>query len=82
LGDNKKGRELYKYESRISSLESRLRRIENQIETKEKQLYSMNVSDEKRAEIRSDLKCLDLKYRDVMHELRYLEKSKPAVHTE
>ena len=50
--------------------------------SKEKQPYSVNVSDEKRSEIRSDLKYLDLKYRDVMHELKYLEKSKPAVHNE
>ena len=71
------GREFYKYESKINSLEKRLKNIENQIETKEKQLYSGKLSDEERAQIRSDLKYLDIEYRDVIRELKYLEETKP-----
>ena len=72
------GIELYKYESKISSLERRLRSIESQIQTKEKQLYSSNLSNEQRAKIRSDIKYLDLEYRDAVRELRYLEKMEPV----
>lgn len=72
-----KGRELYKYESKINSLEKRLKNIENQIEAKEKQLYSGKLSGEERVRIRSDLKYLDIDYRDVIRELKYLEETKP-----
>ena len=72
-----KGRELYEYESKIASLQRRLGKIERKITKKEKQLYSENLNDEQRAEIRSELKTLDLEYRDVSRELKYMEKTKP-----
>jgi hypothetical protein len=72
-----KGKELYKYEARIASLRKRLHKIERKITKKEKQLYSENLSDAQRTEIRSELKTLDLEYRDVSRELKYMEKTKP-----
>jgi hypothetical protein len=78
LAGYKKGKEIYKYESKISSLEGRLRSIESQIQTKEKQLYSSNLSKEQRAKIRADLKYLDIQYRDTVRELRYWEKMTPV----
>jgi Protein of unknown function (DUF2799) len=72
-----KGRELYQYESKIASLQRRLKKIERKITKKEKQLYSENLSDEQRTEIRSELKSLDLDYRDVSRELKYMAKTKP-----
>jgi hypothetical protein len=72
-----KGKELYKYEARIASLQKRLQKIERKITKKEKQLYSENLSDAQRTEIRSELKTLDLEYRDVSRELKYMEKTKP-----
>ena len=72
-----KGRELYEYESKIASLQRRLDKIERKISKKEKQLHSENLTDEQRTEIRSELKSLDLEYRDVSRELKYMEKARP-----
>ena len=72
-----RGREVYEYESRIASLQRRLKKIERKIEKKEGQLYSDGLSDEQRAAIRSELRSLDLEYRDITRELKYLEKNKP-----
>lgn len=72
-----KGKELYEYESKIASLQRRLGKLERKIAKKEKQLYSENLDAEQRAEIRSELKTLDLEYRNVSRELKYMEKTKP-----
>jgi hypothetical protein len=73
----RKGKELYEYESKIVSLQRRLKKIERKINKKEEELYSNNLNDEQRTQIRSDLKSLDLEYRDVSRELKYLGKTKP-----
>ena len=72
-----RGREVYQYESKIASLQRRLKKIERKIEKKEGQLYSDGLTDEQRAAIRSELRSLDLEYRDITRELKYLEKNKP-----
>jgi len=72
-----KGKELYEHESKIASLQVRLNKIERKIEKKEDQLHSDSISDEQRSEIRSKLKSLDLEYREISRELKYLEKTKP-----
>ncbi len=74
-----KGRELYQYEAKIFALQKQLRNIERKINKKEKGLYAANLSDEQRNKIRSELKNLDMKYRDVSRELKYMEKDAPAV---
>lgn len=73
------GKELYKYESKITALEKRLKNIENQIQKQEKLLTSSELSDDKRNKIRSDLKYLDIEHRNVIREIKKLEKSKPVV---
>lgn len=73
----RKGQEIFQYESQIASLEHRLQRIESQIQSKEKQLVSSDLSYETRKKIRADIRYLDLKYRDAVRELRYLEKMRP-----
>jgi hypothetical protein len=73
------GQEIYQYESQLASLEHRLRSIESQIQSKEKQLVTPDLSYNTRRKIRADIRYLDLEYRDVIRELRYLEKMKPAV---
>ena len=73
-----KGQELYKYRRKIASLENRRTSIERQIKDLEKQMYSSELSDEQRMKIRSDLKYLDIQYRDVVRELRYHERMKPS----
>jgi len=71
------GREIYKYESKVASLERRLKEIEKQIEDKKKKLYSSKLSDEKRATSRSEIKSLEIEYRDAVRELTSLAKTKP-----
>ena len=78
LAGYEKGYEIYKYKKKMASLENRRLSIERQIKSLEKQMYSSNLSDAQRTKIRSDLKYLDLEYRDVVRELRYHEKMKPA----
>jgi hypothetical protein len=73
------GQEIYQYESQLASLEHRLRSIESQIQSKEKQLVTPDLSYNTRRKIRADIRYLDLEYSDVIRELRYLEKMKPAV---
>ena len=75
----RKGQEIHQYESQIASLEHRLRSIESQIQYKEKQLVSTDLSYDTRKKIRADIRYLDLEYRDAVRELRYLEKMKPVV---
>jgi hypothetical protein len=72
-----KGKEVYQYESKIASLQRRLKKLERKISKKEEELYSDNLSDEQRAKTRSELKSLDLEYRDVSREIKYMEKTKP-----
>ncbi len=72
-----KGRELYQYESEIASLHRQLKNIERKIGKKEEELYASNLSDEQRRKTRSELKDLDIKYRDVSRELIYLENHPP-----
>jgi hypothetical protein len=48
------GEELYKYESKVKGLEKRLKNIKNRIQKKEKLLTSSEISDDKKAKIRSD----------------------------
>ena len=73
-----KGQEIYRYNKKVALLEKRRKSIENQIKDLEKQMYSSHLSDEKRIQIRSDLKDLDIQYRDVVRELRHQERMRPA----
>jgi hypothetical protein len=72
-----KGRERYRYESEIASLHRQLKSIEKKTIKKEEELYASNLSDEQRRISRSELKNLDMKYRDVSRELIYLENHPP-----
>jgi Protein of unknown function (DUF2799) len=73
-----KGQEIYQYNKKIASLEKHRKSIEKQIKDLEKQMYSSHLSDEKRTQIRSDLKDLDIQYRDVVRELNYQERRRPS----
>ena len=73
------GRELYQYEAKVASLQRQLNYIERKINLKEKELYEANLSDEKRSEVRAELKNLDTQYREVSRELKYMENNTPGV---
>lgn len=75
------GRELYQYESEIASLQNQLGNIERNIHKKEKELYAANLNDAQRIKIRSELKNLDMKFRDVSRELKYMENYPPEIKT-
>ena len=79
LAGYNKGYKIYKFESKIASLENRLKSIENQIQTKERQLYKSKLKRTHREKIRADIRYLDIEYRDVVRELKYLEKMRPLV---
>ena len=74
-----KGKERYQYESKLAALQNQLQKIERKINKKEKELYANNLSDEQRSQIRSELKNLDMEYRDVSRELKYMEDNEPVV---
>jgi hypothetical protein len=71
------GKELYEYESRVASLKKRLKKIERKIHQNEEALYSGKLSDVQRTEIRAEIRTLDLEYREISLELKYMEKSRP-----
>ena len=73
-----KGRELYQYEAEIASLHKQLEQIELDIAKKEKRLYSADLTEKQRRRVRSELKRLDIVYRDVSRELKYLENHEPS----
>ena len=75
------GRELYQYESEIVSLQNQLGNIERKIHKKEKELYAGTLSDQQRSNIRSELKNLDMKFRDVSRELKHMENYPPEIPT-
>lgn len=71
-----KGNKIFKYQSKIATLEQRLRGIEHQIQSKKKQLSSPSISEKRKAEIRADLNDLDINYKYTLKDLRHLEKIK------
>ncbi len=73
-----KGNEIYKYQSKIATLEKRLERIESEIRSKKKQLSSSNINEKRRAEIRADLKDLDIDYKYTLRDLKHWEKIKTS----
>jgi hypothetical protein len=75
------GRAVYEYESKVASLQNQLENIERKIHKKEKELYAANLTDEQRTKIRSELRTLDIKFRDASRELMYLENHPPEVQT-
>lgn len=65
-----RGRRLFDYRSRVRNLQNRLDQIELQISNKES-FYRYDLSEEQMTQLRSELRRLDLEYRQVSRELRY-----------
>jgi hypothetical protein len=72
LAGFEKGKRIHAYQSKVTALENRCRSIERKIKQKEKKLYASNTSDQKRTELRNDLRILDLEYREASLELKFL----------
>ncbi len=65
-----RGRLLFDYRDRVKQLQNRMTHIEIQIRNKES-FYRHNLSEEEMLRLRSDLRMLDIEYREVSRELRY-----------
>jgi hypothetical protein len=74
-----KGRELYQYEAKVVSLQKQLKNIERKINIRERELYEANLNDAQRSEVRAELRNLDMEYRKVSRELKYMETVAPEV---
>jgi len=71
------GRKVYKYNRKVVALEKRLKIIGDEIEEKEKLLYSSDVNKEQRDILRSEIRQLDIKYRDTVRDLDELRTIDP-----
>jgi len=69
-----RGKKVREYKVQIQILENRLRQIEQRIRYRESQQHKEGLSDEQRSQIRNELRTLDIDYRDVSRELRYLNR--------
>ena len=65
-----RGRRLFEYRNKVKHLESRLNHIELQIRNKES-FYMYELSEEQMLQLRSEIRMLDLEYREVSRKLRY-----------
>lgn len=72
-----KGRKVYEYNRKVITLEKKLKTIDAEIQKKEKLLYSSKVGKERRAILRSEIRQLDVKYRNTVRDLNELRKTHP-----
>jgi hypothetical protein len=73
------GKALYQHEAKVASLQKQLKYIEMKINKMETALYEANLNDAQRSEIRAQLRNLDIKYREVSRELKYMEAAAPEL---
>ena len=72
-----KGRKVYKYNRKVVALEKRLKMIDAKIQEKENLLYSSEVNKEQRAILRSEVRQLDVEYRNTVRDLNELREIDP-----
>ena len=72
-----KGKKVYRYNRKVAALEKKLKTIDDEIQEKEKLLYSSEVNKEQRVIIRSEIRQLDLDYRDTVRDLNELREIDP-----
>ena len=77
LAGYKKGRKVYEYHRKVTALENKLKTIDAEIQKKEKLLYSSKVGKERRAILRSEIRQLDIKYRNTVRDLSELREMEP-----
>lgn len=71
------GRKVYNYNRKVVVLEKRLKKIDDEIQVKEKLLFSSEVNKKQRALLRSEIRQLDLEYRETVRDLDELRKIDP-----
>ena len=72
-----KGRKFYEFNRKVIALEKKMKMIDAEIQQKEKLLYSPKVSKERRAILRSEIRQLDIKYRNTVRDLNEIRKMDP-----
>ncbi len=77
LAGFREGRKVYTYNRKVVAFEKRLKIIDNEIQAKEKLLYSLEVNKEQRDILRSEIRQLDIKYRDNVRDLEELRRIDP-----
>ena len=65
-----RGRRLFECREKVKTLENRLTHIELQIRNKES-FYNYNLSDSQMVQLRSELRMLDIEYRETSRQLKY-----------
>jgi predicted RNase H-like nuclease (RuvC/YqgF family) len=70
-------RTVYNYNRKVVTLEKRLKKIDDEIQEKEKLLFSSEVNKKQRAMLRSEIRQLDLEYRETVRDLDELRKIDP-----
>ena len=73
------GRKIYEFNKKVAAVKHKMADIEAAIRSKEEQLYSHQLTREDRAIIRAEIRSLDIEYRDLARELRYLEEENPSL---
>lgn len=73
------GKAIYDFEQIVVRFQRELEKLEHKTSKREKELLSEKLSDKERADIRSELKKLDLEYRETARELHQFEKNRPLV---
>jgi hypothetical protein len=71
------GLKVYRYERQVAALEKKLQDIDNQIQEKEKLLYSPKTGKKQRALLRVEIRELDFEYRETAAELNALLRMDP-----
>ena len=77
LAGFRKGQKVYQYRRKVLALEKRLKLIDHKIQEKEKLLYSSEANKEQRAILRSEIRQLDMEYRDTVRDLNELREMDP-----
>ena len=68
-----RGKEIYTSELKISQLKQRKQILEGQIEIKNRELHSSDLSNEERIRIKTDIQILTKEYREIVSDLKYWE---------
>jgi len=78
LAGYNKGQKANNRRSKISTLEQRLQLIETQIQSKKKQLLVSDLNQDRKVELRADIKYLDIEYRNTLRNLKKLKNIDPS----
>ena len=68
-----RGKEIYTTELKISQFKKRMQILEGQMDSKNQQLHSADLSNEERIQIKKDIQKLAREHREIVSDLKYWE---------